>query len=127
MVVWHMKKLLMIILLIPVVSFGETWDCVSKVTNKKETIKRNGNQINLLLDNDSVLDGGIEMQIIKETDSYVFAGHDVFKDTMLTTSKITLAKETQEFNFSTTTFIQADGGKDYLTGSTDKGECDVFK
>ena len=124
MVVWHMKKLLMIILLIPVVSFGETWDCVSKVTNKKETIKRNGNQINLLLDD---LGGALKMTIIKETDSYVFARYDMFKDSALTTNKITLAKETQEFNFSTTTFIQADGGKDYLTGSTDKGECDVFK
>ena len=119
-----MKKLLMIILLIPVVSFGETWDCVSKVTNKKETIKRNGNQINLLLDD---LGGALKMIIIKETDSYVFARYDMFKNSALTTNKITLAKETQEFNFSTTTFIQADGGKDYLTGSTDKGECDVFK
>ena len=116
-----MNKLLILLLLIPMVSFSQTWDCESNHKHFRFAIfERDGKQINYLTnDSDS---NPIAIEILEETPVFIFAHSRRIKDKDgLNSWTLTLNKKLQTFalslshSFSTTEFSE-----------TLKGNCKVY-
>ena len=119
-----MKKLLLTFLLLPKITIGETWDCVTDNKRFEHLFERNGNKIHLIL-NENNRKADYVMEIIKETDNYILANYDEVNEKNFSSHKFSFAKASQKYNFYSINFSDFISD-DFIHGQY-YGSCDVYE
>lgn len=103
--------------------FSETWDCDANDIKLKLIFERVGPNMHYIIDDEKRW-GDRVMKITKETDVYIIASKETFDDSSFILDKLSLAKDSQTFEFFDTTYDSESG---IFTGKIKEGRCNVYE
>ena len=118
-----MKKLLLILLILPKIAFSETWRCVDDRTSEEFNFERTGGGFEWLSPNSDTL----PYPIIKESHKYILIRKEFTDKAYASTGTMILNKNSQTFSL---VIMGADYDGDGVTDdhpSSSSGSCDVYE